>query len=177
MRPGRMVTRSAMPSDRACRFRKYRRLILANDDQPRSRFQCLRKAGQRIETAIEPLGLEAGTDLQEEQIFVGQRELTAEVGADCGGVGRRPPVCCDARRQQVETLLRRAGSAFQRTAAAPAKSSESRSDLLCEYSALVGSAEMAVTGGQAIQRIAQCARLFLRNRVSGEIDASSPASC
>jgi len=47
---------------------------------------------QRLQAAIQPLGLETRSNLQEQQIVFGQPELAAEVGTDFRRIGRCPAI-------------------------------------------------------------------------------------
>ena len=83
------------------------RIILADGDQAGTLFKLVRQRGQGLEAAVQPLGLEAGADLHQQQVVVRQFEFTTELGADLGRVGRCAAILGNARRQQMKALARR----------------------------------------------------------------------
>jgi hypothetical protein len=81
-------------------------VVLADGDQAGALPERPGQGGQGAQAAVQALGLEAGADLQQQQVALAQAELPAEGGADLGRVGRGPPVPGDTRGQQVETVFR-----------------------------------------------------------------------
>ncbi|MCY1528236.1 hypothetical protein D9M68_633350 [compost metagenome] len=143
-------------------------IVLADDDQPGALLQRARQRGEGLEAAVQALGLEAGADLHQQQVIVGELEFAAELGADFRGVRRRAAVLGDARRQQVEALRRRAVVLDEQRLLHLGDHQDLGLRLRVEHRALVVG-EVAVAAELAVQRVAQGLRLVLEAGVGGVV--------
>ena len=158
-----------VPQPKPCSLQPKRpRIVLPDGDQARAVFQVLGERRERPQTAVEPLGLEAGADLQQQQIIRRQPELPAECGTDLIGIRRGAAIRIDARRQRMESFRR-----------CPVMADEQgllrrrdRQDLGMagrgEHGPFV-CGKVSIAGAEPVQGIAQRARLFLETGIGGVI--------
>ena len=106
--------------------------------------------------------------MHQQQVVVGQLELTAELGAYLGGIFRCAAIQGNPRRQQVETLGRRAVMFDEQRLLHLGDHQDLGVRLGGEHRPLVFS-EMLVATPAAIQRVAQGLRLVLEAAVGGVI--------
>ena len=71
---------------------KGRGIVLADGDQPGTRSQGFRQGSDGFQAAIQSLGLEAGAELQEQQLIAAQAEFLTEGCTNLRCVGRRTTV-------------------------------------------------------------------------------------
>ncbi len=143
-------------------------VVLADDHQPGARLQLTRQCGQRLEAAIQPLGLEARADLHQQQIILAEGELTAKLGADLGGVGRRTTVHSYTRGQQMEALRRRGVMLDEQRLLHLGDHQDLGVRLGREHRPFV-LGEMLVAAPATVQRVAQGLRLVFEAAVGGVI--------
>ncbi|MNP12151.1 hypothetical protein D3C76_1043710 [compost metagenome] len=144
-------------------------IVLADHDQLRALAQFARQRGDGLQAAVQALGLEAGADLHQQQVIVGELELTAELGADFRHIRWRAAVLGDARRQQVEALRRGGVMLDEQRLLNLGDHQDLGLRPGIEHRALV-IGEVAIAAELAIQRVAQGLRLVLEARVGGVVD-------
>ncbi|GAB1414571.1 hypothetical protein MASR1M97_33070 [Candidatus Desulfobacillus denitrificans] len=54
------------------------RIVLADGDEAGAPLEIVGQGGERLEAAVEPLGLEAGADLHQQQVVASEVEFAAE---------------------------------------------------------------------------------------------------
>ncbi len=143
-------------------------VVLTDHQQPGALAQFARQRRQGLEAAVDPLGLEAGTDLHQQQLVGPHFELLAELGADLRGIGRRAAILGNARRQQVKAFSGRAVVLDEQRLLHLGDHQDFGLRLRREHCALV-LGEVLVAAPAPIDRVAQRLRLVLEARVGGVV--------
>ncbi len=140
-------------------------VVLTDHHQPGTFAQVRRQCRQGFQAAIDAFGLETRTDLHQQQLIVRQLELAAKRRTNLCGVGRRPAILGDARRQQVETLQRRAVVFDEQWLLHFGDHQDFSLGLWRKYRPLV-LGKMPVAAPTPVQRVTQGLRLVLEAAVS-----------
>ncbi len=143
-------------------------IVLADHQQPCALAQLTGQCGERLEAAVDPLGLEAGTDLHQQQFFRPDLELLAKLGTDLRGIGRRAAILGGARRQQVKAFGGRGVVFDEQRLLHLGDHQDFGLRLGREHRALV-LGEVFIATPAAIDRVAQGLRLVLETGVGGVV--------
>src|SRR5690606_4024463 len=79
-------------------------IILTDYQQARAPFQLPRQRGERLEAAVDALGLEAGADLHQQQVIGAKLEFLTKLVTYLYRVDRGTAILGNTRRQQVEAF-------------------------------------------------------------------------